>query len=161
MGTSIGSLGDFTALKRLSIQSQILLGMRMYRLENPTPPSEMLPMGLEQFTLHCCDQTEFRGCDDFMDVIPQIVEHYSSPAGEKCGGMKWGATKCAGPCVFVPYQGDVPRPLKGVMACMMQDFLVMAKQELQFLEAFTGTKIDPKVVGWDIETGERLEQPVE
>lgn len=51
MGCSIGSLHDFPALKKLSIQSQILLGMEEYGGGNPTPMDQILPMGLERFTL--------------------------------------------------------------------------------------------------------------
>jgi len=132
--SSIGSLADSSALKTLCIQSCILLGDDRYGLGNTTAPSQMLPLGLQKFTLHCCAQRTIR------DVCEDVVGHY-----EKCVTPKSGL-----PCAFVPYKGGMPRPLRGVAICMMygtQHSSLLSACETKFLEDFCNVDVEADIAG--------------
>lgn len=93
-----------------------------------------------------CDHIDFKNyaLEDYGSA--NVLAHYEGPAKDGCEKGY----------VFVKCDGDARRKLKGVVACMRQDCEFLAKRELKFLEVVTGTRINPRVAGWDFERGERV-----
>ena len=79
----IGSLHEFKAMKKLCIQSKILLGWSgTFDWSSDTPPllkssntppllSQLLPPNLEDLTIHCCESREYRSNEQ---EVPHHVE---------------------------------------------------------------------------------------
>ncbi len=70
----IGSLHDFKAMKKLRVQSQVLLGHDGVLRKAPKPLlSQILPPNLEDLTIHCCEYG-LEHTDKKIDVAHHVEE---------------------------------------------------------------------------------------
>ena len=70
----LGTLHNFTALKKLRIQSQVLLGGESALRDNTAPTlllSQIIPPNLEDLTIHCCEPGS-RHADEKADVAHHV-----------------------------------------------------------------------------------------
>ncbi len=75
---SIGSLHSFQAMKKLRIQSQVLLGGGGALYNKTLLLSEILPPKLEDLTIHCCDYES-----EHTNEEGDIAHHVEAPLDEK------------------------------------------------------------------------------
>jgi len=124
-GTPIGDLSDFSKLKKLCIQSEILIGDDAYGQQSTLPPSQILPLGLERFTLHCCAQSTLH------DQDVDIVGHYEKVTYGRSDNKDLPLPTVTWPDsarrintfsmlgIWVPYVGTIPRLFDWVEYCFM------------------------------------------